>query len=162
MTEAPQMKEHSDINLIHSNESCAQCAPIQFDIYGQVFCVFEFTDFFAMIPRKYSGSGSYKEHRRQCRSNTPYFCSKKIPRDTMARHRNKRMMMNMDPTISRPMIILQKTCLSPFKRTFHYWWLQELNYLGNRIFRSQGTPSLFNILGDWRHQTYLTNLWTLF
>lgn len=95
------MKEHSDINLIHRKESCAQCSAIQFDTYGQTFCVFEFTNFFTMMPSKYSGSALYKEHRRQCRSNTPSFCSNKIPRGMMARQRNKRMIMNMDTTISR-------------------------------------------------------------
>jgi len=63
--------------------------------------VFEFINIFTMIPRKYSGSALYKEHRRQHRSNIPYFCSKKILGDMTARQRNKKMIMNMDTTISR-------------------------------------------------------------
>lgn len=99
------MKEHSDINLILSNENCtlfSYTVPyLQTDILN-------LQTLFTMNPDKYPRSALYKEHRKQNRSNVRYFNTKKIQRDMKSRQRNKSMTMNMNRVITRRSINIKE------------------------------------------------------
>lgn len=144
------MNKHSNVNLIHTHESCTQCSVIEFDIYWQILCVCFITSSLcttAVVLARTLWVPCTETTAAQIKHTsfllTWFIFVERKFRETWWQDRGIKGWPWIWVQLSQDSpLVLKKTWRCLFKCTLSYWWLHKLNSLGNGIFRSQGTPSV--------------------